>query len=186
MSDSLPDASEDTFESKYNVVLRILAVKVWHEYFGTKTHGCCYTCCKYIKFIDQHRTWCTSYVVSISDGGTAVLSNLRVLCLDCHMNKDKANLYDFMKKNSLTGMKGAAHRDNYLTQHPEYETKQVTISPISSPVSSVVGNIQGVMEGTITPGKSEVKSEWKNDDSTLIDIFCLMNLSTVISFEKGT
>jgi hypothetical protein len=171
------DSDENTFECKYNVVMRILIIKVWHKYFGTNTHGNCYVCGKYIKFIDLHSKWYTSYVVDTSKGGKTVINNLRPLCMECHNEKDKMNLYVFMKKNSYDGFYGSKGRDTYLAEHPEY--KKELLQPDTCEDYVITGKAVPYV-----PNDGIIR-EYKSDDDILLNIFCLMNLERVKCFEKG-
>ena len=68
---------------------------VWNHYIGDdiNKHRC--LCCK--KVIITNRQFHVGHVISVKDGGTDEINNLRPICAPCNHSMGTQNMVDFVK-----------------------------------------------------------------------------------------
>ncbi len=66
---------------------------LWRNHFGERTKGEC-SCCK--KPVARDSFECGHYI-SVANGGSDSLNNLRVICFDCNRSMSSQNMKDFVE-----------------------------------------------------------------------------------------
>lgn len=83
--------SEKTYRKK---VPKTVKDMLWDGVFGDTMIGNCYVCSKVIKFTHFE----ASHIVSVANGGSDSIHNLRCCCGSCNRSMGTKNLEDFKKK----------------------------------------------------------------------------------------
>jgi 5-methylcytosine-specific restriction endonuclease McrA len=75
--------------------------QVWRKWCGNTLDGKCFSCGLLLKY----ECWEAGHIVSEAHGGQTTIDNLRPICLACNRSMGKTNMYDFMRKYNMPGLK---------------------------------------------------------------------------------
>ena len=81
--------------------------QVWREFNGRSYEGRCF-CCDEIISIES---WHCSHIISRFEGGPEISSNLRPCCQGCNTNMGTTNMYDFIRKYEMPGLKNLSRSE---------------------------------------------------------------------------
>lgn len=97
------DAPSPTNKSKYKKksIPKTIRNQVWRKYNGNVLDGKCFCCCEVLKY----ESWEAGHIIAEANGGKTILENLRPVCLACNRSMGKMNMFDFMKKYHMSGVK---------------------------------------------------------------------------------
>lgn len=95
--------------------------EIWFVHHGDREVAECY-CCNREILKNGRNTWHCAHVVSVKDGGTDDWDNLRVTCPRCNLSMGSGNLYDYIRRNGLTGRGARSIADDVGGQCTNKET----------------------------------------------------------------
>lgn len=84
-------------------------VETWKNHCGSSMEGECFCCCDPISFYKQG--WRCGHIVSDFDGGKPVAPNLRPVCASCNNDMDTENMFLWMERNHMKGLKNLKPSD---------------------------------------------------------------------------
>lgn len=70
-----------------------LKKKCWIDYNGIHATGQCYAC----KCIINDESYYVGYIISLTNGGKDIISNMRPVCIGCKIKCNNENLNDYSK-----------------------------------------------------------------------------------------
>jgi len=84
-------SKQDQTKNKRKSIPKSVRDKLWNETFPDTLVGTCYCCSKKL---DYH-TFHASHIISVKNGGTDNVSNLKVCCITCNLSMGTRNLEEF-------------------------------------------------------------------------------------------
>lgn len=78
-----------------------LRLLVWEKFNGRSFDGYCFSCNRPLTFENFH----AGHIISRKDGGSATLDNLRPICQSCNCGMGTENMYDYIQRLNLPGIK---------------------------------------------------------------------------------
>jgi HNH endonuclease len=88
---------------------------VWVNQFGTKNEGVCF-CCVIEKI--SKANFAVGHIKSEASGGKLHTSNLRPICTLCNSSMGRTEMYEFIKKYGLGGLKNIEAEANAKKNPP--------------------------------------------------------------------
>ena len=79
------------FQNKRKGIPKAVRDKLWDIENKDSLHGKCFTC---NKELDYH-TFHASHIVSVKNGGSDNINNLKICCITCNLSMGTRNLYEF-------------------------------------------------------------------------------------------